>query len=387
MKVAVIGAGLAGVEAAIAARKAGASVTIFSGEAVAPYLRPRLPDAAFAGIDVAKLALHPEAWYSANGITLKLDTPVTEIDGDGLVVTTIDGSEEFDSMVLACGASPIKPILPGAVASPRVLTLWSASDVARIKSQLKKNMQVVIIGGGILGTEAALRAAAAGMKVTIVEKAKRLMAGQFDEAPSKVILAKLNECKVDVKLGTTVERAEKTAKGLKLFLAGSDETIETGLVLFAIGARPNINLAREAGFAVDRGIVVDETLQTSYPQVYAAGDCVQFGVSVRCSARGAILQGRVAGINAVASARGANPVKCPSDEMPLFFKSPELELHACGQTSEVCLGAKAKRIDNGRKAGVIKVSVVRPDGAKVGIQMVGTNEGFDAEVKELAVNE
>ncbi len=379
MKVAVVGAGQAGIEAAVAARKAGATaVTVYSREACLPYFRSRLPEIAFGSGDVASIAIHPQEWYEQAGLTLRLDTPVTNIEvGDMLLIKTPDGDEMVDSLVFANGAGALKPVIPGLLASSAVYTLWSADDAKRLSSHIRRVRSIAVLGGGVLGVESALRARKAGLKVHLIEKLSRLMPLQLDASPSAAVRAYLEGVGVKVHTDTTLESASQVASKVSLRLVGVEKPLDVDIVLVTVGSRSNTALAQSAGLTCDRGICVDETLQTTCPQIYAAGDCVQYGLQTRNSAAAAVLQGRIAGFNAVISTMSGQFLTCPSDEIPLHMKAYDLEVHTWGQTAESCMGAKIKRLDNGKKPGIVKLKVVRSDKVVVGAQMVGTSDGFD----------
>ncbi len=379
MRIAVIGAGPAGIEAALAAHKAGAlDVVLFSREPVLPYARPRLPEAAFSEGDVAPFALHPASWYAANGIKLRLDTPVTSLNVDEHVVQTPDGDELFDAIVLAGGANPLKPIIPGIMASPSIYTLWSADDAKKLSRHSRRGRLVAIIGGGILGVEAALAAAKARKSVVLIEKASRLLENRLDKEASAAVQRFLEEKGVTVRTATTLLSASQIASKLCLKLEGEAKTLDVDMVVLTVGAKANLALAQSAGLAVDRGICVDETLQTSAQYVYAAGDCAQFGLGGHNCVPSAIEQGRIAGFNAVAAVTGAEPMMCPVRDFPLRYYGGDLQVHAWGQTTDRCIGGKAVKITTGKRVpGSVRVKVVRPDGVVVGVQMVGTDAGFD----------
>ena len=380
MKIAIIGAGPAGIEAALAARQAGApAVTIFSRENVLPYARPMLPVVAFTNGDVAPYALHPASWYAENGIDLRLDTPVTGLDVESRTIRTLDGEELFDAFVLAGGANPLKPIIPGLMASPSIYTLWSADDARKLNRHIRRGRLVAVIGGGILGVEAALNAARARKKVILLEKAPRLLESRLDKTASDAVRKALEDKGVTVLTGTTVVSAAQIASKLCLRLENAAKTLDVDMVVLTVGVKANLSLAQSAGLAVDRGICVDETLQTSAPNVYAAGDCAQFGIGGHCCVASAVDQGRVAGYNAVAAVNDTEPIFCKIRTYPLHSADPDLPIHAWGQTAERSINAKAVRIPSNKKtAGATRLKVVRSDGVLVGVQMVGTDVGFDA---------
>lgn len=378
MRIAIIGAGPAGIEAALAARKAGAlSVTLFSREPVLPYARPKLPEAAFTDGDVSPFSIHPQSWYDEHGITLRLDTPVTSLNVDDRVIQTPDGDEVFEAFVLAGGANPLKPIIPGLLASPSLYTLWSADDAKKISKHCRRGRIAAIVGGGILGIEAAICAAKAKKQVILIEKAPRLMAGKLDKETSELVKSKLEALGVDVKVGTSLVSASQIASKLCLKLDGENKSIDVDMVILSVGAKANLSLAQSAGLAVDRGICVDETLQTSAANVYAAGDCAQFGIASHNCVAAAIEQGRIAGYNAVAALTGAEPKVCPIKDYPLHYIGKELEIHAWGQTAERCINAKTVKMPAGKKAdGALRMKVVRSDGVVAGVQMIDSSEGF-----------
>lgn len=379
MRIAVIGAGPAGIEAALAAHRAGAEgVTLFSRETVLPYARPSLPRAAFLDGDVTPFTMHPRAWYAENGITLRLDTPVTSLDVDNRLVQTPDGDEIFDAFVLAGGANPLKPIIPGIMSSPSIYTLWSAVDARNLSRHSHRGRLVAIVGGGILGIETALNAAKAKKEVILIERGSRLMESILDKETSLAVRKILEGKGIVVKEGTSLTSAQQIASKLCLKLEGEKKSLDVDMLVLTVGAKANLSLAQSAGLAVDRGICVDETLQTSAPNVYAAGDCAQFGLSGHMCVPSALEQGRIAGFNAVAAVNGAEPKMCPIHDFPLHYYGTELQIHAWGQTSERAINSKIVKIAGGKKeAGAIRIKVVRPDGVVAGVQMVGTDVGFN----------
>lgn len=379
-RIAVIGAGPAGIEAALAARGAGAeSVVLFSREGVLPYARPALPRAAFTDGDVAKFAMHPESWYAEKGITLRLDTPVTGIDAENHLLKTLDGEELFDAFVLAGGANPLKPVIPGLTASPSVYTLWSADDARKIARHARRAGTVAILGGGLVGIETALYAAKAGKKAVLLERAEHLLKPILDEAPAALLQKQLAARGVEVRVGTAVTGAAQSASGLSLALDGKPGALVADMVILSVGAKANLTLAQSAGVSTNRGICVDDTLQSSAPDIYAAGDCIQFGSLVRFSVQAAVEQGRIAGYNAAISSDVSEPKIYSPKSYPTRLSSDGIVVCAWGQPAWQNAYAKTAKITSPKApAGTVRVKVERSDGVAVGVQMVGTDVGFNA---------
>jgi NADPH-dependent 2,4-dienoyl-CoA reductase/sulfur reductase-like enzyme len=379
MRIIVIGAGHAGVEAAASARQAGADVVLFSEERSLPYFRPRLPSVAFGQLAPEAIAIHPSAWYAAKGIDLRLDAAVRAIDPVGRTVCSAAGREPYDALVLAAGAVPLMPAIEGLSPDLPLHTLWSQADAARLRGQAASGRHLVVVGGGILGLEAALRAREANLEVTVVERMNRLMPMQFGAAGSAVIQDTLESIGVTVLTDARLMAVDRHAEGVRLMLANR-EPLQADLMLLAIGARPNLALARAAGLKTDLGICVDGYLQTSASNVFAAGDAAQPGAVPRCSVRSATSQGRLAGANAAAAAAGSPLTRHDNREFPVLFKSRELELCAIGKTVSDLL--TESRLDDGVQPSRYQ-AVVRDGSAVVGVQMIGTREGFDGLASQL----
>jgi len=374
MKIAVIGAGHAGVEAAVGSRQAGAEVVLFSDESVPPYFRPRLPGVAFGQLEPGAIAMHPREWYDARGIGLRLDAAVTAVEPRARRVVSRAGREDFDALVLACGSVPRLPPVEGLADGLPCFTLWCMDDALRIRGLVTPGRHLVVVGGGILGLEAALRGREAGMRVTVIECLPRLMPLQFGAAAAAVIRATLERHGLQILTGTRVRGVAGQRGGIALQLADG-ALLEADLALFSTGAAPRVSLARDAGIDTARGIRVDACLQTGDAGIFAAGDVAQIGDQVQCSARNAAVQGRLAGSNAVAAAGGQPLQPLQVQPYPVFFKSPEIELYAIGRPADGTLAEE--RLDNGQAPFRYR-SVVREGARVVGVQMVGTREDFDS---------
>jgi NAD(P)H-nitrite reductase large subunit len=359
------------VEAARTAREAGADVTLFSGEDVVPYFRPRLVALAFGQAEFPAIQMHPAAWYAGQGIDLRLDSRVDSLAVDGAGVSVGD-AVRFDGAVIASGAAPIVPPV-GAPAPAGVLPLWSVAHAQAIRRRVKRGGGVTIVGGGILGIEAALRAVEAGMHVELVELMDRLMPAQFGARASAVLLRRLRDMGIGVMLGRRLTSAADSADGRLRMVLDDGRAWDTDLCLVSIGARPDRGLAAAAGCTVERGVVVDAHLRTSRPHCFAAGDLIQFQGLTRCSVREAASQGRIAGANVVRSLKGEPLQPYRPETLPLTFKSRDFELYSIGHAGgDGC----EEHLLEGTTESIIRSLIIR-DGIPLGVQMIGTRQGFD----------
>ena len=299
MRFGIIGGGHAGVKAAETIQAAGHEAVIYSAENTPPYYRPKIIAYAFRQATAEELLIHPAAWYAEHGLDLRTAQTVEAFDAETAELRVNGGMEKFDALVLASGAGPfIPPVISEEL--ERVLPLWSLDDAARIASYAEEGVELVIIGGGILGIEAALRAVAIGVRVTIVERLPRLLPVQFGEQASGILQRILESKGIQVITDGSVRRIYGEGERLRLDLENK-EPMEAGLVVISVGSRRNIRLPQEAGLRVNRGVLVDETLRTSSPVVWAAGDIVEVPGLNRCSALDAVMQGRLAAANMIAS--------------------------------------------------------------------------------------
>jgi NAD(P)H-nitrite reductase large subunit len=192
------------------AAAAGAKVTLFSNESVPPYFRPRLVAVAFGQAAPDSIAIKPAGWYSERRIDLRLKAEVTALDARTRTVTVRDEPLAFDGLVLAAGSKPIQPPFVSTATGSRVLPLWDMDHALMILGNLVQGCRCVIVGGGILGIEAALRAREVAMSVTLVEKMDRLMPAQFGPRASGVIRKRLEEKGVEVRLACSVTKTESS---------------------------------------------------------------------------------------------------------------------------------------------------------------------------------
>jgi nitrite reductase (NADH) large subunit len=220
------------------------------------------------------IELKPANWWRDRGVTVKYGCRATEIDvGRSELKIAGDESIEFSRLVLATGSTPLRLNLPGSDLAG-VHTFRDSRDVDLLLSLAVRRRPVVVVGGGLLGLEAAYGLAKAGTPVTLVHLMDRLMERQLD-APAAALLKNLVErTGIDVLLNADTARihGRTGVEGVEL---ADGRRIEADAVVFAAGIRPNIALAKEAGLAVNRGVVIDDHLQTSAENIFALGECAE----------------------------------------------------------------------------------------------------------------
>jgi nitrite reductase (NADH) large subunit len=221
-----------------------------------------------------EIELRPASWWQDRGVTLKYGCIATEIDvGRRELKIANDESIAFSKLILATGSAPLRLSVPGAELAG-VHTFRDTRDVDLLLTLAAQKKRVVVVGGGLLGLEAAYGLAKAGAPVTLIHLMDRLMERQLD-APAADLLKSLVERKgIKVLLNANTARILGATHVEAVELADGSAT-EAEAVIFAAGIRPNVALAKEAGIAVNRGIVVDDILQTGTPDIYAIGECAE----------------------------------------------------------------------------------------------------------------
>lgn len=274
MDVVIIGAGQAGVQVALSLRQGGhaGGITLIGDEPHAPYQRPPLSKAYLKGeMGVEQLVLRPVEALAAQGIKLRTGGRVTGIDHAARVVTAEGLSLSYDHLVVATGTRPRPLPLPGADL-PGVLTLRRIEDADRLASALAGAKDVVIIGGGFIGLEAAATARLKGKAVTVVEAAQRVMGRAVAPAISAWFEAIHRGMGTVVLTGAGVAGIEGAGRVASVTLADG-RRVPADLVLVGIGAVPNDELAKAAGLHCPNGIATDAQGRTEDPAIWAVGDC------------------------------------------------------------------------------------------------------------------
>ncbi len=272
----IIGAGPAGVLAAETLRRldAGAGITLIGGEPEPPYSRMALPYllAGDVGEDGTHLR-HTEGHYDRLGIKLCHDR-VVSVDATGKTVTLKGGDTlPWDKLLIATGSHTVRPPIPG-MDLPGIDNCWTLEDARAIAARAKPGSRVVLMGAGFIGCIVLEALAARKVELTVIEMADRMLARMMDDTGGEMIQRWCEQQGVAVHVGTRVTSVEQAGEALRLS-TDKGEPIEADLIVCATGVRPNIDFLDGTGVKTDAGILVDEYLQTSVADIYAAGDVAQ----------------------------------------------------------------------------------------------------------------
>jgi nitrite reductase (NADH) large subunit len=274
----VIGNGMAGcraVEEVLKRDHDRYAITIFGAEPRVNYDRIMLSPVLAGDKAFADIVINDAAWYADNGVTLHAGARVETIDREARIVRASGGlSVAYDRLILATGSDPIRLPLPGADLAG-VVAFRDLDDVEAMIAAARPGAQAVVIGGGLLGIEAAYGLSRRGMKATVVHLMDVLMERQLDASAGYLLAEALAAKGVETLLEAQSDEIvgeEGRVTGLKL---KDGRILPCTLLVMAVGIRPNATLARAAGLAVNRGVVVDDNLRTTDPAIWAIGECVE----------------------------------------------------------------------------------------------------------------
>ncbi len=276
-KLIVIGNGMAGVktlEHLLTIAPDFYEVTVFGTERHPNYNRILLSPVLAGEMTLADIVINDRAWYANRGVTLHLGKTITRIDRKRRMVTADDGTAaSYDRLLLATGSSAVKLPIPGNDLSG-VLTYRDIGDTEAMIEMSRTARRAVVIGGGLLGLEAANGLALRGMQVTVVHVMPWLMERQLDQNAANTLQRALEIRGVEFRLGASTTEITGIDGKVSSLTFKSGESIDTDMVVMAVGIRPNVWLAESCGLQINRGIVVDDSLQTYDPRIYAVGECV-----------------------------------------------------------------------------------------------------------------
>ncbi|CEP48465.1 FAD-dependent oxidoreductase [Paraclostridium sordellii] len=295
----IVGNGAAGFYAADAIRKRNntAKITMISNEDELTYFRPALSDFINEEVKDKDFYVVDKSWYNENNIDVILGVSVNKINENSKKVNLDNNTEvSYDKLILANGSSNFIPPIKGHDLDG-VYTLRNKSDLEKIKNNLNNANKIVVIGGGLLGLEAAYEMKLAQKDVTVIEAMPNLLSKQLDKDGSLILENILKENGLNLMTNTFLESIEGEEKVTKvIFKDGS--CLDADMVLFSIGVRSNTSIAKETNIKIDKGIIVDTNMKTSVNDIYACGDVAEIDSMVWAIWPAAIDMGKVAGANA-----------------------------------------------------------------------------------------
>lgn len=276
MKAVIVGNGVAGITAATElAQRLEVAVDVYTAEPYPYYYRPQLPRFVAGAIDQEQLFARSPEWYEERNIRVHLASKVVSLMPDERRIRLEDGSQvAYDRLLLATGARPFVPDVEG-IDKQGVFTLRSLEDALDIRAYAARCERAVVIGGGLLGLETAKGLKALGLTVTALEFFPYLLPRQLDEEGAEVFRTLIEGLGIGVAVSahTRAIVGNSTVEGIVL---EDGREFPAGMVVVAAGVRADVQLAAEAGLEVERGVVVDEHMQTGAPGIYAAGDVASF---------------------------------------------------------------------------------------------------------------
>jgi nitrite reductase (NADH) large subunit len=365
-KLVVVGNGMAGVGCVeqILKHEAKFQITIFGEETHVNYNRILLSSVLAGEKTADDIALNSLEWYQQSQIELRLGVRIRDIDADRKTVTGDDGSvTAFDKLLLATGSNPLIPPMEG-VKKAGVYVFRNLDDTRALLERARKGLKAVVIGGGLLGLEAARGLQVQGCEVTVVHLMDRLMERQLDLTGGGYLKSKM-EClgiKVLLEKNTTAILGNGKVEGIA-FRDGT--SIEAEIVVIAAGIRPNVELGRKAGLQVNRAIVVNDYMETSHPDIFAVGECVEhkgicYGLVAPLLEQGKVLAATISGNKGPCYEGSVTAAK---------LKIMGVDVFSAGDFSETAPGTDVVRYEDAA-LGIYKKLTLR-DGKLAGAILVG----------------
>ncbi|MEU6751090.1 FAD-dependent oxidoreductase [Spirillospora sp. NPDC046719] len=381
-RIVVVGNGMAGARfvSELRSRDPGVPVTVFGAETQRPYNRVLLSNVLAGKTRPDHISLVDAAWYASHGVDARLGVEVVRVDREARAVHASDGTvTRYGTLVLATGSTAFVPPMPGLEDGlpGGALVFRTLDDCRRISELAESAQRAVVVGGGLLGIEAARGLMGRGLDVTVLHLAGHLMERQLDPAAGKVLARTLERLGIGTRvqanvagLRTAGTGADRAVTGVELALPdGGREVLDTDLVILSCGVRPEVSLARDAGLAIGRAVVVDDELRSvSDPSVRAIGECSEhrdevYGLVAPAWEQATVLAGLLAGTDPAARFTGARQIT--------RLKAAGIELASMGEThfGDDDDGVEVVRFTDAAR-GTYKKAVIR-DGRLIGAILLG----------------
>jgi nitrite reductase (NADH) large subunit len=371
----IIGNGVAGTTAAESIRKQDGvgKITIFSDEDLPFYYRLRLNEFISGDISETQLVAKKATWYEDRNISLKLKTRIVEVKLQEKTAITEDSQRfAFDRLLIATGSHSFVPPIKGSE-NEGVFALRDIQDARSISAYAKNVEDVILIGGGLLGLEAGHALMKMGKRIIVVEFFPRLLPRQLDVDGARRLQEVMERMGFSFYLGAKTQEITGDGQVSGILLEGG-ESLSGGMVIVSAGVRPNMVLAERLALSIDKGIVVDEHLQTSQPDIYAAGDVAEHKGMPYGIWPAAMEQGKIAGIN-----MAGGDMTYDGTIMANTLKVAGVDLASAGNIdAENEFEAMVKT-----EGGVYRKIVIK-DNHIVGCIMLGETKGFNQITKMMA---
>jgi len=365
----VVGNGMAGVSCVeqILKQPHNFDITIFGDETHVNYNRILLSLVLAGEKSAEEIVINDIDWYQTNGIRARLGVKIASIDRDKKVVIDENGGvTEYDKLILATGSSAFIPPIPG-VDKKNVHVFRTLDDTRALLEIAQPGLKVAVIGGGLLGLEAARGLQVRGCEVTVVHLMETLMERQLDATGGDYLKRKIESLGIRVMLPqqTAALFGNGRVDGLRF---ASGEELEADLVVIAAGIRPNAELGRQAGLEARRGIVVNDYMETSDPHIYSVGECTEhrgqtFGLVAPLFEQGRVLASTITG-NRGTAFTGASPAA--------KLKIMGVDIFSAGSIDESLPGVETVRYED-PSLGVYKKLLLK-DNQLLGVILVGDIE-------------
>ena len=373
-RIVVVGNGMVGhhfVEQFLGSDSAG-TVTVLSAERHRAYDRVHLSEV-FEKKSSDHLTLGSPEFYEDPRVELVLNAPVTEIDRSAQFVIANGQRYDYDALVLATGSYPFVPPIPGAD-HPQCMVYRTLDDLDQIQAQASRSKTGVVVGGGLLGLEAANALRALGLDVHVVEFAPRLMPVQLDEQAGAALRRKIEALGVQVHTQKATQAIVPTQAGLQMQFA-DESVLDTDMIVFSAGIRPHDALAKQSGLELGSrgGITVDDQCRTSDPQVFAIGECAVF----EDRQYGLVAPGYAMARTAVSALIGDASTRFTGADMSTKLKLLGVDVGSIGDAHGQTPGAISYRYEN-ESEGIYRRLVVSADSKRLlGAILIGDNDPFD----------
>lgn len=277
MNYVIIGNSAAGIGAIEAIRKVDTSspIVLLSEENCLAYSRPLIAEYISNSIDLDKMWYRTKSFYTQNNVDLRLNTKVVKVDPQNQTVTTENNQTiNFDKLLIATGGTPFIPPIKGSD-HKKVYTFVRWDEVKRIEADKDSIKDVVVLGGGLIGSKAAEHLSKIGMNVTMVELADTILNLIIDKTSATLVQKHFNEHGVKIINNNTIKEVVSSGDKVTEVILNDDTKIPCDAVIIAIGVVPNKSLIEGTDIKQNKGILVNEFLETNYPNIYAAGDVAE----------------------------------------------------------------------------------------------------------------